>query len=94
MDELEIRFNMVKVNGEDFTDDEIDKFNDDFIELVEKYGYLVGGSIGPYGVDDNECTDDEEFFDMGEGDIEYPSIDPDMKGPREDELNDPLNGKK
>jgi hypothetical protein len=45
-------------------------------------------------VDDNECTDDEEFFDMGEGDIEYPSIDPDMKGPREDELNDPLNGKK
>jgi hypothetical protein len=95
MDELEIKFNMVKSNGEDFTDDEIDQFNDEFIELVEKHGYLVGGSIGPYNEDDNECNDDsddidEEIFEMGEADIDYPSIDPNMKGPWDDELNVPL----
>lgn len=58
MNELEIKFNMVKANGQDFTDDEIDNFNNEFIELVEKYGYLVGGSIGPYDDNFDECSDD------------------------------------
>jgi len=102
MDELEIKFNMVKSDGQDFTDDEIDEFNDEFIQLVEKHGYLVGGSIGPYNEYNDECNDDsddfntddidEEIFDMGEGDIDYPSIDPNLDGPWDDELNNPLNG--
>ena len=62
MSELEIKFNMVKSNNEDFTDDEIDEFNEKFIELVERHGYLVGGSIGPY-MDDDECVDDDEDID-------------------------------
>ena len=80
MSELAITFNMVKANGEDFTDSEIDEFNEEFITLVEKHGYLVGGSIGPYSEDD-ECSDDvsdmdfydddSEFFDTSE-DIDYP----------------------
>ena len=96
MEELEIKFNMVKSTGEDFTDDEIDQFNDEFIELVEKFGYLVGGSIGPYNENNDECNDDsdyfntdeidEEIFSMGE-DMDFPSIDPHLKSPWEDELN-------
>ena len=35
MSELAITFNMVKANGEDFTDSEIDEFNEEFITLVE-----------------------------------------------------------
>ena len=62
MKELEIRFNMVKTNGEDFTDDEIDNFNDEFIVLVEKHNYLVGGSIGLYNKDFDECSDDDDFY--------------------------------
>ncbi len=54
MRELVLKFNMVKPNKELFTDDEIDEFNDEFISLVEKHGYLVGGSIGPYNEND-EC---------------------------------------
>ena len=69
MNELEIKFNMVKANGEDFTDDEIDEFNDEFIELVEKHGYLVGGSIGPYREDD-ECFDDVTDMDYIGDDID------------------------
>jgi len=99
MDELEIRFNMVKSNGECFTDDEIDEFNDEFITLVEKHGYLVGGSIGPYDEYNSQCDDsddfntddiDDEIFDMGEGELDYPFIDPNLKGPWGDELNTPL----
>ena len=65
MNELEIRFNMVKQNGEDFTDDEIDLFNDEFIELVEKNGYLVGGGISPYNLsyDEESIEIDDDFFD-------------------------------
>jgi len=54
MKELVLKFNMIKPNKELFTDDEIDEFNDEFISLVEKHGYLVGGSICPYNEDD-EC---------------------------------------
>ena len=97
MEELEINFSMVKSNGENFTDDEIDRFNDEFIDLVEKFGYLVGGSIGTYSENDDKCSngdlnEDEEIFSMGEGDMDFPSIDPHLKSPWEDELNNPLNG--
>lgn len=97
MEELEIKFNMVKPSGEDFTDDEIDQFNNEFIDLVEKFGYFVAGSIGPYNDNEDECTDDdynedEEIFSMGEEDMDFPNIDPHLKGPWEDELNNPLNG--
>ena len=70
MNELEIKFNMVKSNNQDFTDDEIDEFNDEFIDLVEKHGYLVGGSIGPYNDDDSECTDDITDMDYIGDDID------------------------
>lgn len=64
MKELEISFNMVKQNGQDFTEEEIDKFNDEFIKIVEKNNYLVGGSIGPYiENDDFEDLEDLEDFD-------------------------------
>lgn len=72
MNELEIKFNMVKSNGKDFTDDEIDDFNNDFIELVEKHSYLVAGSIGPY-IEDDECSDDDfdldDFEEIDEFDV-------------------------
>jgi hypothetical protein len=69
MNELEIKFNMVKSNGKDFTDDEIDDFNNDFIDLVEKHSYLVAGSIGPY-VEDDECSDDDfDFEEIDEFDV-------------------------
>ena len=77
-DELEIRFNMVKSDGQNITDDEIDEFNDEFIELVEKHGYLVGGSIGPYNEDDDECSDDFDYLGDDIHDIEDDDIfDPD-----------------
>lgn len=75
MNELEIKFNMVKSNGKDFTDDEIDDFNNEFIDLVEKHGYLVAGSIGPYDEDEDDCSDiDIDEFDS------YPIDDEDEIG--------------
>jgi len=65
MKELEINFNMIKQDGKPFTEEEIDKFNDEFIQLVEKYNYLVGGSIRPY----SEFEDDN--FDDFEDDFQY-----------------------
>lgn len=64
MNELEIKFNMVKSNGKDFTDNEIDEFNNEFIDLVEKHNYLVAGSIFPYDEDLDDCLDiDIDEFD-------------------------------
>ena len=82
MNELEIKFNMVKSNGKDFTDDEIDDFNNEFIELVEKHGYLVAGSIGPYDEDEDDCSDiDIDEFDSYpvEEDFEDPTVSDDFQ---------------
>ncbi len=87
IEELEISFNMVKQDGKPFTEEEIDKFNDEFIQLVEKYNYLVGGSIGPYIEHDEDGEFDEfkELYDFEFDDVDS-QIDPDIDD--EDDFNE------
>jgi len=57
MNQLDISFAMMKRDFSDFTDDEIDEFSNEFIELVEKHNYLVGGGIKRIGDDSWEDDD-------------------------------------